>query len=245
MRKTGLVAAILIVAGLTAGQALGAQLFFTVGPVANAQTYPVVVSNPVITLDPTGNLAPQTAEVHLWAKGTPNVEKIVGIGMSILNDTPGVAVANVPFVYETPGMFLIDKWETGYTPGLADELVQGIVLPAVTTAGLDWTSMITLMGYDLDYNAASASFHVLSFTVTCILRNTTTEVYLTSTAAGGIVFATGKGMNPVWLGAGDEPVNTNIPGTKSALADMTIIQLPEPASLALLALGGLALIRRR
>ena len=35
MRRIGLVAAIVIVAGLTAGQAFGAQLFFTVGPVAD------------------------------------------------------------------------------------------------------------------------------------------------------------------------------------------------------------------
>jgi hypothetical protein len=246
MRKIGLVAAILIVAGLTAGQALGAQLFFTTGPIVNPMTDVITVGNPVIVLDPG-----ETEEVHLWAKGT-TAEKIVGIGMDILNDTPGVAVAQVGSLHvHDAGLGmppnLIYRWEPGYDAGTEDELVQDIVLPGVQTIGLDWA--YPFLAFDTEYNAAASAFLVYSFVVECISPNTSTEVYLTSNDAGGVVYSAGReppeGQGMAYLGDGDDAVDTNIPGTHSLLPDLTIIQTPEPASLALLALGGLALIRRR
>jgi hypothetical protein len=245
MRKTGLVATILIVAGLTAGQALGAQLFFTVGPIANPATDVIAVDNPSIELANVGD----TAEVHMWVKGTV-AEKVVGIGMSILNDTPGVAVAQVGSltIHDAGILASIFRWEPGSSPGVEDELVQDIVLAAVSgPIGLDWAYPFVPL-YDTEYNAAASSFLVYSFVVEATGPGTT-GVYLTSTDAGGVVYADGKapaeGQGWAYLGAGDDMVYTSVPGTASALADLTITVLPEPASLALLALGGLALIRRR
>jgi hypothetical protein len=253
MRQTGLVAAMIIVAGLTAGQALGAQLFFTVGPVPDATTYSVVVDNPVVNLDPSGVLYPSSVEVHLWATGVVGVEKVVGLGIDILSATPGVAAGGAPTVYDTPGILGRQKWEDGYSPGTPDDLVQGTILPAVTTDALDWTDVVvTVLGYDPDYNMPAAAFHVLSFEVTPVSAGTT-EVFLTSNIKGGIVYGgtpeaptSGDGTFLGNYGAFDDAVPTNTPGTASALADLTInVVVPEPASLALLALGGLALIRRR
>jgi hypothetical protein len=233
--KFAVAAAAALFAGVQSADA--ARLYFsTVGPGSTP-----AVDNPVV------NVAPgQTFQLHLWAELSA-VEQISGLGIDILSSAAPVLQAtahNMPQVEALGGVFR--RWELGATnpnPGVLGDLVTGINAVAVNSTGLGWGAAST---FEPTYNAATSSYHVSTLTIQATAEGTT-QIFIESNEKT-ISFKPQAGQDPItsmFFGTGDASVDPRTPGVRSALPDATITVIPEPASLSLLALGALPMLRRR
>jgi hypothetical protein len=246
-----MVAALLLVAGLSAGQVFGATLYLSTLGLGEGAT----PGNASLTLN-----VGDSATLYLWADLTV-AEACNGLGLDVLSSDPAV-VEGTSSVIENPAVFGAAvpnflRWNPPIAHGTPGDLVTGINAVAV---GFDPVSGIqgnqlsgAFSGTDPTYNAGSG-FLVGTFTLDATAAGVT-EIKLA--ANDSLITGTMIGTDVAPLlhfGTGDAVVPTSVDqdnqyfvaaGATSTLADATIEVIPEPATLSLLALGGLALIRRR
>lgn len=241
MRRHGVMAAFGLVAALVAGQTFAATMNFwlseegvgalTAGP-----------SNPDITLN-----VGETATLTLWV-ATPGGASLIGGSFGIAATDPAILTTNSVSSYN-PTVLGQPRWNAGFLPGTAGEAVTNVLYVALggpNGVGSALTELAQPLG-DPTYNAAQDAFALLTFEVQADAVGVT-ELFL-ELEGGGMVYAGVDGANTLaTFGAGDDAivaVGSLNPGGRSLLADATITVVPEPASLSLLALGALALVRRR
>lgn len=238
MRNTKL--AVAAVAALFAGvsSAEAARLFFSnVGPGLTPS-----VGNPTITVT-----EGDTFQLHLWAELSPSgpTEIISGLGISVISTNTSVleATANsIPQVSYFGGAF--NRWEpvaSNPNTGVLGDLYTNANAVAILALGLGGTSVFA----DPTFDASTNSYYVGTTTILATAAGTT-DIFI-RTGRGTISFKTGNGGPFIFFGTGDDQVDPRTEGVQSQLPDATIIvePIPEPASLSLLALGALPMLRRR
>lgn len=238
MRRHGLIAAFTVVAALVAGQAFAQPLFYL--SESNPGDGTNAAGNPDITLN-----VGETTTVTLWAEtdGT----SIIGVDLDILNSILGVASA-VPgsLVLYNPGPLPVignKRWNDGSVAGVEGQLLTGTLLAAI-----GGPNGIGSGGADFfDPTIENGAYPILSFDIQGDAVGAT-DVFMTI-SGGGMAYAGVDGAETfINFGTGDNAiaaVGSVNPNGQSAVADATITVIPEPASLSLLALGALALVRRR
>jgi len=268
MRKYGLIAAFLVVAGLAASQAhaTGYLYFATL----NHHSGAITIGNPSLTMN-----VGDSATLYLWYSwGTPNgtttQNKVQGLGLDILSSNPAV-LQGTNMVMLNPNVNPDDELETRWNPpvgtGTLGDLVTGINAVAIGSNPVDGTTgdqmpvnfandETSQTNHNPGTNTEWNSVLVGSITFQATAAGTT-DIKL---AAGqslivGNAVATSTGLPNLGFGWGDALLPVSVSGTQkyiaagvvSTLADATVTvnAIPEPATLGLLALGGLALIRRR
>jgi len=166
-------------------------------------------------------------KVFLWSAHTLGD---VWNGVAIMWDQkPGAGVAYNPS-FGTPKKF---RWETSSDFDPTDD--GAINLVAIQALGIGGDDRDPLIYIDEPKN----TWHSL---VAELVFNTPGDVFLVM-EGGGITRQGGTTQEDVYFGRGDPSIKNSAPrGTKTRDKDLTV--LPEPASLLLLSLAGLALRRR-
>lgn len=264
MRKFGLIAAMLV-AGLMVSQAMGAAtIYLSTSPLPAVGQPGPLPSNPQITLE-----VGQTATLNVWAQLATATSTVLGLNFAETNG----AVINVDSVnvwngavgsYTDPetGEWAYDYWRwngadttTGAVGGFSavgkfDDRDSG----GVAAVGLSSTYAST---DPTKRTPTPNKFWVGSFTFTATQAGET-DIFLEvnhllilgnagfiGTPAAPVLLLGANDTTPVATSVDDKGVNYIAEFARSLLPDAHITVTPEPASLALLALGGLALLRRR
>ncbi len=237
MRRHGLMAAFGLVAAFVAGQAFAQTTMnfwlseegvgaLTAGP-----------SNPDITLN-----VGETATLTLWVK--TNGGSMIGGSFGIAATDAAILTTN-SVTSHNPLTFGVARWNAGFLPGTPGEAVTNVLYVAL--GGPNGVGSLATQFGDATYNAAQGAYPLLTFEVQADAVGVT-ELFI-EIEGGGMVYAGVDGEDTLaTFGAGDaaiSAVGSINPGGRSLLADATITVIPEPASLSLLALGALALVRRR
>lgn len=216
--------------GLLAGMATAQsniQLFFS-----ESNTDPgAAAGNPIV--DATGG--PVTQTLYLWSAFNPATDIWNGLGLFV--ETTGDVVADMGSTYQVSyfsGAF--SRWQTSPAQPYNPEWAMG-------ARGLGHNAAaVTSQGLNNPFDAAlkTPAGFLLVGEITFTGQNG--DIFL-GVGDGKITRRDGNpGADTVTFGAGDPPVIANVPGTVSASFDAQFI--PEPASLLLLGLAGLALRRR-
>ncbi len=240
MRRHGFVAAFALVAAFVAGQTFAATMNFWLSTegVGELTAGP---GNPELTLN-VGD------EVTLTIWVNPQTSVLIGGTFNVATTNVGV-VNTVDGSVEAynPAFAGNTRWNAGFDPGSysAENLYEEPVYVAV--GGPHGVGGFIPEFFDTTRNAAFNAYPLASFTIRADAIGQT-ELFF-EIAGGGLVYA--GTANPDILanfGTGDDAiaaVGSLNPAGRSLLADATITVVPEPASLGLLALGALALVRRR
>lgn len=245
MRRHGFVAAFALVAAFVAGQTYAATMNWWLSE-ESAAPLSQGVHNPEITLNPG-----EEVTLTVWVK--TNGTKLNGATFNIATTVAGVVntVDGSINVYN-PNVFGTDRWEAGFAPGTSVDntgyIYQDPVLVAINANGIG--TQVTDFA-DTTRDAGQAAYPLLTLTLRGDAPGVT-ELFF-EIAGGGLSYAVGANAVPTsetfaTFGAGDDAiaaVGSLNPAGRSLLADATITVVPEPASLGLLALGALALVRRR
>ncbi len=197
------------------------------------------------TLDPTMGLSPTQSMAHpggtdntfaLGADLIPSNAQPVVLRGAIFDDGAG----NKRFSIGFRSLATFPLFEMGmYNSVLNENYFSRITL--FPGANPSWIPMpgLTSMA-PAGWHTWEATFTGTDITVTLDLMSDSTIDSTQITALGGAYGADGLGV--VRLGG---PSNLSSPGGGGNFDDIHLAQIPEPASLTLLALGGLAVLRRR
>lgn len=241
MRRHGLVAMFALAAVFASGQAYAAVMNFwlsTEGPGALTAG----PGNPNLVLN-VGD------EVNLTIWVQPLTSQLLGATLNVATSSVGVVnTVDGSIVDYNPGFAGNTRWNAEFIGGTADAqyLYKDNLYLAV--GGPHGVGGFIADFFDPTRNATFAAYPLATLTVRADAVGVT-ELFF-EVAGGGLSYAGILDGTQVLadFGDGDDPIiavgSLNL-GGRSALADATITVVPEPASLGLLALGALALVRRR
>ena len=247
MSRTHLIGVLVAMAALAAagGPCLGgATAFFS--PVTQVGGG-AVLGNPGLTV-----AVGQTIALGLWVSAPegltvkPSLDIVETAGILDANtNAPGYTDPNVAMAILEAGQWFT-RWDTITSPELdvsSTELFVGSN-PIGISPGTSLTGNLFFRGGDGNFDAAVGAHGAFLHAI----------ITLRATALGttDLFFRVGEkkiGYSPdtdpnIRFGTGDDPISREIAGNQSTVADATIEIIPEPTALSLLALGGLALIRR-
>ncbi len=236
----------LLAAGFVATPAFAApaDLFFSTTPFPTAAT--LTPSNPTLNLT-----VGQTATLYMWVAFPNTDDTLNALGVYVDSSSP-ILTANTASLDNytlTTGsgksQTITKTWDSvsNGTPNGAGHLFQGLDAFALTAHGLDPN-----FDADADNGGLGTTLYFGSITFTATGAGSTNLKFATSHLGSSYTLAspdvTTQFLN---YGAGDSAVSGATEFATSSLPDATIVVTgtPEPASLGLLALGGLALIARR
>lgn len=253
MRRS--IAAVLIAIMMFAGQASAGVLYLSTSA---TNPSPGV---PEIYLHPFGLGLPSSTTLYLWFELTTN-EMVTGLAVDLVMDHPGHVVSTGSVTVPNPVVYGDVRWNPGKdngSTGQANKLISGTRLFALSENGVNGS----FGALDSTYRAGN-SYRVAQVTVSALgMSFGHTNVWITTNTGGGISYANGQhviGTDPdtgepvyvMWddpantgFGSMFDPVNHRLVGITGATPDAIIRVIPEPTALSLLALGGLALRRRR
>lgn len=263
MMKHGLVA-VLAVVGLLSTQAMGTATFYLSDTVSLESGAVPTPGNPDIEI-----VQGTSKTLYLWAQLASASSK--AMGMNYVESSPDILTATASEVWNGPVGPIIDpetseqigeywRWNgtnSWISPDAGFSAVGGFDDPPpghTSQNGLE-----SAKATDPTRRGAASPFHFYVGSVTFTGSQLgSTEIFLTinSTLMIGSTGMIGTTASPVLhLGLGDDAVPVSFgggvyyiaDGTKSTLWDarITVVPVPEPATIGLLALGCLSLLRRR
>lgn len=214
-----------------------------------------LVENPVIEVAP-GNVV----QLHLWLQ-TNTGDFISGLGLRYDDTVEGVVTAasyatpqiSWPVDPEDPTAGTVTRWNTPINNGQLNSggfLVRDTNAVGINAGDDPRTGLANNLNDDPTRKTLPAgtvgglrAFYVATLTLNANAVGTT-DIFLES----GTATISGAGLaGDLFFGWGDAavPQDATVPGMRSASYDARITVIPEPASLSLLALGALPMLRRR
>lgn len=216
---------------------------------------------PEIYLHPVGLGLPSSTTLYLWFQLSTN-EKVNGLTVDLVMDSPGHVVSTGSVTVSNPIVSGNVRWNSGKingTTGAGTKLIDNMRLFAITENGINGS----FGSLDSTYRVGN-SYRVAQVTISALsMPLGSTNVWITTNDGGGISYAEGWHVigtdpdsgdpveimwnNPDTTGFGTmfDPVEPRQVGVTGASPDAIIRVVPEPTAVSLLALGGLAMLRRR
>ena len=215
----------LVCVGLLAGVASASDIGIFLGDAADAVSEGVT---PAFECDD----SPVT--LYIWADVVDG-DKWIGIAMNV--DIEGCAtLIDTSAFYDRQVMGVLPSWNPGSDFSFVGDNYAAVA--AITEQGLGGPLDVP----DID-NGGRGYYLIGELTVECCDPCVETALYLTVGASGIARAGAVPGEDDIYFGWGDDPVASDATGVRTALPE-AIVCIPEPASLMLLALVGLALRRR-
>ncbi len=216
----------LVCVGLFAGVASASDLGIFLGESATEVSDGVT---PTFTCDD----APKT--LFIWAD-VKDLDKWIGISMNVDFQGAGAELVETSEFYDRMILGVLPSWNPGSDFSFVGDNYAAVA--AITEQGLGGPLDIP----DID-NGGRGYYLIGELTIDCLDPFEATDLYLTVGASGIARAGAVPGEDDIYFGFGDDPVASDATGVRTALPE-AIIAVPEPASLLLLALVGLALRRR-
>ena len=215
----------LVCVGLLAGAANASDIRIFLGDAADAVT-------PDTTPEFTCDDSPVT--LYIWADVVDG-DKWIGISMNV--DIEGCAtLIETSEFYDRMILGALPSWNPGSDFSFVGDNYAAVA--AITEQGLGGPLDVP------DIDAGARGYYLIGeLAVECCDPCEAAELYLTVGASGIARQGAVPGEDDIYFGWGDDPVASDVAGVRSALPE-AIVCIPEPASLMLLALAGLALRRR-
>jgi MYXO-CTERM domain-containing protein len=261
MRKVSLaLAAALSIGAATQAFATPDTIFFDINPVStsgelttdpiNDSNYPAVtsptsitMSNPSITLN-----VGQTATLNIWVNVATTNDIINSLGLDINTSNAGVVHATSDYIpYVVSGITGNARWDTTSQAALNGSLTAQGGTTIVSNLRPFSTGSDGLHSTTDALKVATNNLYLGSVTILADQVGTTNLKFAVGNLGIGYKSGADAASDLITFGSGGGTVLGSNIGAQSTVADavITVTGTPEPASLTLLGLGGLLLVRRR